>query len=128
MKTIYVVTSGSYSDYGIDAIFDNKELAEQYIDAFEKGGYNEKSIEEFELNPFEKQIKVGCKPYFLRMDKQGNCKEIRVEDSSYGFGSSPKFDFNKNIYHHVFARDEKHAIKILNEIRFQYIAMNKWKD
>lgn len=31
--TIYVVTAGSYSDYGIQAMFSTKELAQAYIDA-----------------------------------------------------------------------------------------------
>jgi hypothetical protein len=32
MATIYVVTSGSYSDYGINAMFSTRELAQEYID------------------------------------------------------------------------------------------------
>ena len=31
MKKVFVVTSGEYSDYGIDAVFSSKELAEKYI-------------------------------------------------------------------------------------------------
>ena len=34
MKKIYIVTSGSHSEYGIHAIFDNKELAQKYINDF----------------------------------------------------------------------------------------------
>lgn len=30
-QTIYVVTSGEYSDYGIDAVFTDKSLAEDLI-------------------------------------------------------------------------------------------------
>jgi hypothetical protein len=126
MKTIYAVTSGEYSDYGIDSLFDSQELAQSYIDSFNADEYDKMKIEEFKLNPFEKQIKKGCLPYFLRMTKEGECTEIEITSSSHGFGDEPRFDIEKNIYHHVFAKDEKHAVKILNEIRVQYIAMNKW--
>ena len=128
MKVIYVVTSGEYSDYGIDSMFDSKELAQSYIDSFKTNSYNEMRIEEFELNPFKNQIKKGCLPYFVRMSKNGACTEIHTKSSSYGFGNEPSFDVQKNMYHHVFAKDEKHAIKIVNEIRVQYIALNKWVD
>ena len=30
MSKIYVITSGNYSDYGIDAIFDNIEMAKKF--------------------------------------------------------------------------------------------------
>lgn len=43
--TVYVVTDGSYSDYGIKAIFSTKELAEEYQDA---GKFDD--IEEWELD------------------------------------------------------------------------------
>ena len=29
---VYVITSGEYSDYGIDAVFTDKALAEEYAD------------------------------------------------------------------------------------------------
>lgn len=44
---IYVVTSGSYSDYGIDAVFLNKDKAEAYKAHQEELG-NDCSIEEYE--------------------------------------------------------------------------------
>lgn len=47
MTTIYAVASGSYSDYGINAIFTTEELAQKYIDASGKG-YDGR-IEEYTL-------------------------------------------------------------------------------
>lgn len=43
MSTVYVVTSGSYSDYGINAIFSTEELANAYVneagpDSYRRGG------------------------------------------------------------------------------------------
>ena len=44
MAKVYVVTSGEYSDYGIDSIFSNKEAAEKHCATWD--GSN---IEEYEL-------------------------------------------------------------------------------
>lgn len=50
---VYVVTSGEYSDYGINAIFSTKEKAQEYIDRGDKLGMNYSygyQIEEYELD------------------------------------------------------------------------------
>ncbi len=130
-KHVYVVTSGCYSDYGIEAVFDDREMAQKFIDAFNtKDRWDEMNIENWELNPFGKLIKENCKPYFLRIDKDGNTSDIRIENSSYGFGNEDNngmgFDINGNLYLHVFGKDEAHAVKIANERRTTLIAENKW--
>ncbi len=129
MKKIYLVTSGSYSDYKVEAVFDDKALAQKFIDSFKKGGWNEMGIEEFELNPHNQKLKKDYIPYFLRMDKVGKAYGIDVADSSYGFeNEDPGFDIKGDMFLHVFAKDETHAIKIANEKRAQLIAMNKWPE
>ena len=48
MSKVYVVTSGEYSDYGIDSIYSTREAAEKCCAAW--GGYDDKPmIEEYEL-------------------------------------------------------------------------------
>lgn len=44
-KTIYAASSGEYSDYGVDCLFETKEDAEIYV----KEGHS-KYVEEFEYN------------------------------------------------------------------------------
>lgn len=44
---VYVVTSGSYSDYQIEKIFSARETAEMYIDAF--GDDDDWDVEEYEV-------------------------------------------------------------------------------
>ncbi len=46
--TVYVVTSGAYSDYGIDAIFSTKELAEKYCENNKHQDLN--GVDEWELD------------------------------------------------------------------------------
>ena len=45
-KKIYIVTSGNYSDYGIDAVFTTKEKAVDYVE--QHGTYYD--IEEYDLD------------------------------------------------------------------------------
>ncbi len=49
---IYIVTSGSYSDYSINAVYTKKELAEEYIKEHEKvyGSRNDYLIEEYDAD------------------------------------------------------------------------------
>lgn len=129
LQAVFLVTRGYYSDYRVCAVFTDKKLAQKYIDSFEKS-YSEFRIENYKLNPFSKELKADYKPYFLRMEKDGTCTEIYVKDSSYGFESEDLdigFDIHKDMYLSVFAKDEKHAIKIANEKRVQLIAENRWK-
>jgi len=130
MKTLYVVTSGSYSDYGIDAIFDSKELAQSFIDSFKRGAYSEfNEIEEWPLNPCDLELKRGRKAFFLRIDKEGNTSKIEWSDSAYGhkYGTDISFTFDKKLMNvYCFADDENHAIKIANEKRTQILAINRW--
>ena len=58
-KIIYIVTSGEYSDYSIDGVFESKELAEQAINQVE---YSVR-IEEYYLNKLHDEQPVywcGC--------------------------------------------------------------------
>jgi hypothetical protein len=49
--TVYLVTSGEYSDYHIDAVFSTRELAETYIEASKGMPYADyPQIEEWAVN------------------------------------------------------------------------------
>lgn len=134
MKKIYVVTAGDYSDYQICGVFSSEDIAKKYIDSFKRGenswSYNEMEIEEWNLDPLKKEIAKGYFPYFVRMAKNGDTSDVHIEDSDYGFdrGNSTGFDRDGNLYHHCFAKDSIHAIKITNELRARTIAENKWPE
>lgn len=126
MDKIYVVTSGDYD--GICGIFNSEELAQAFIDGFEKRRYEEFSIEEHKLNPYKNEITKGFFAFFVKIQKDGVCVEVYKSDSAYGFngGIDYDFDINNEMFCHVFAKDDKHAIKIANEKRTELIALNKW--
>ena len=125
---VYVVTSGDYSDYDIRAIFTTKELAEKYKQSFiKKDGYRSyfNDIEEYELDAYSEELKNGYKRFNVIMRKDGNTISVEPNDNYFEQINKISF-FNNNIYILVIAKDENHAIKIVNEKRTQIIAMNKW--
>ena len=135
MEKVYVVSSGDYSDYKVDGIFTSKPLAQKFMDTFKRDSeysferFND--IVEFTLNPFEKEIRAGYKPYFLRMTRLGQAYDIRVDSGTYGFEDSENYSYgfdvtDNDLYTHCFAKDEQHAIKICNERRIQIIALDRW--
>lgn len=63
---VYVVTSGEYSEYGIEAVFDNKEQAELYC-ATKEGHGDPKYVEEYDTEEYRFDSE---KPVFMRWDCQ----------------------------------------------------------
>jgi hypothetical protein len=119
---IFLITSGSYSDYQFHAAFTDKSLAEKYVKSF--GLSNNFAIERCKLNPHTKEVNENYKPYELRMTKEGVCERIENADESTDFNIW--FTYDKQLMLSVFAKDEPHAIKIANEKRAQIIAANLW--
>lgn len=60
MNKVYIVTSGAYSDYAIEKVFDNREDAEKYICLYNNDGYWNMRIEEYDIckNAELKNVKV----------------------------------------------------------------------
>ena len=122
---------GSYSDYGIDAIFTTRELAQSFIDAFEAVKWHEMNIEEWDLDPNKTHLKQNRKPYFLKINKKGDVSDLRLADT-YGFKhdmpeAEISYTYNlewMNI--NCFADNENHAVKIAGEKRSQILAANLW--
>lgn len=125
--TVYAATSGSYSDYSVDAIFSTKARAQAYREAFPKRDWNE--IEEYVIDQWSTEIERGLIHYNVVMYKDG---EVRtVERSEYSCADGHKVYWSMQAYWRptkpwanfwVWAKDEKHAVKIANERRVQDIA------
>jgi hypothetical protein len=147
MDKIYAVSSGDYSDYHIEAIFESEELAQKYLkekidELKEKYGkdheyWNEyREIEVYILN--KKKMDIGY--YNVGMYKNGNVRNVYKRNGRIDADEEVmikqfkereehnKQRINKIINCLIFcvsAKDEKHAIKIANERRTQLIAENK---
>jgi len=114
---IYVVTSGSYSDYHIEAVFSTEDLAEQY-----KSESGAEDIEEWVLDLSHSEWVVTV----VRMTKAGKVLQTWQRYDSQQRSLCPIFDRNSNIVCFSRTRDTKAAIKATNEKRAQAIALDMW--
>jgi len=123
---IYLVSSGTYSDFKIDALFSNIEKAEAYINGFGKGYFGYNDIKEFDIDPEAKLVKNSM--WTVWMHKNGfveGCAIIYNRSDILEKGYS--INGNKAMFT-VDAKDEEHAIKIANEIRVYLIANEAWME
>lgn len=132
MTTIYVVTSGQYSDYSIRGVFTTKENAQAYINAFSAKYSEFNDVEEYELDQWVDEISRGLIHWRVIMYRDGSLHE--VEKSEYpGFGG----DFEKGVHwmdraywnptqpwanFYVWSETQEAAIKIANERRIMALA------
>jgi hypothetical protein len=123
---IYVVTSGSYSDYHIVALYSTEEQAQKALEL----GDEETRIEEYELDSFQiPEHPPGHKPWLVRIEYNTSkivltFQEYFLERSEWspmetfhdleGFG--PEF------WVRCWARDDEHAEKIALDKYYQYKA------
>jgi hypothetical protein len=127
VSKIYAVNSGRYSDRGIDALFDNREMAELFMKLNPSDGYDGyKDIREYELNPGSAEMREGYSHYWVQMKDDGsllNPPEIRL----YGMGEGLETEFRpyrggRFLNWKGWARSTEHAVKIANEHRIMLLA------
>ncbi len=125
-KHIYIVTSGEYSDYRIDGCFTLEKDALKYIKCF-LSQEDVVRVEKHLLNPVLKEMNKDYKCYFVRMNKDGDVDEL-YQTNFDGASCLVEYRFDRSgcLYLDCLARDEKHAVKIVNEKRIQILAMNLW--
>ena len=127
MKKIYLVTQGNYSDYRVVSAFSEKALAQSFIDSFVENDYEPMQIEEYDIDEFSEQLRKGYKAYFVFMAKDGTCIDVKQQESAPRLLESISFSYDKkNMGTSMFAKDEKHAVKIANERRIREIMANHW--
>ena len=124
MTTIFGVTSGEYSDYHVEGLFDSQEKAQAYIDYENAHGYGDFGIEEWELNQHYDPIQRGltCYRVFFVDITQGDATanprsatdEVEVSSRNYR-------THVPNYTTYVWAKNEQGALKIANERRVQFL-------
>lgn len=127
MTTIYIVTSGEYSDYSIDGVFDSREKAETYI-AYERAHgryhYDKPNIEEWELNESYDPISRGLTCFRVWFpDRTTGDAQINANDASSETEHSTRNPQTQtsNYVTFVWAQDEQAALKIANERRVRFL-------
>lgn len=127
---LFAVTSGSYDDYSVNAIFLSRSEAEAYIleNVAERPMHGYDHIEEWETSV----ASTDKKPFKVKIKRNGDIEqiqEVNFEDIT-GVGKQPN-GWNVPAISWTFtvaARDQQHAIKIANEYRTQQIAAEAaWK-
>jgi hypothetical protein len=140
MGKVYIATSGCYSDYGINAVFSARELAEEFVATLDP---REGRVEEYELDEGTRalaQLRSGLAVYYVDMDRDGNAEGVKRDDRPNPYimaqvrsgpavhtvgpqGPSPK----KRLRGYVMAEHDMHAVKIMNEHRARLIAEGGWE-
>jgi hypothetical protein len=139
MKKIYAVSSGSYSDYRVDALFSSRKLAEEFMSLVNDNDYND--IEEYELDPpTANLIKRGYSVWRVHMLKDGTTERVeRMGNDKYDVTNIGHSIWERTkapayrgkgipdiLTSTVWAKTGKQAVKIVNEKRTQMIAEGKW--
>jgi len=124
---VYLVTDGEYSDYRVLGAYTEKELAERARELWDAD-----SIEDFDLDAMPPDGPPGMLPYVVSMDKDGqprsinpvarvSCESVDRGLSIYQYGDGFSWCCG-----YVWARDEQHAVKIVNERRIALLASGRW--
>jgi hypothetical protein len=132
MKKIYIITEGSYSDYHIVGVAEDKESAEILMEKWRAD-----DIGEFNINTIEDAKYIQNKKVFeVKMWKNGKsnviiplykCQiDVHTNPHFVFFGGmlSGGIDVVMNLY--CWADGEEHAVKIANEYRTRLIASGEW--
>ena len=139
MTTIYAVSSGSYSDYRVCALFSTKALAEKYMEANVDSWDSYNDIEEYQLDPDKDELVGGYVYWKVEMLVSGDRAKAersakqewnhdQMIGDTFNGGKRIPLDKEKRVwFSYCYAKDEQHAIKIANERRIQYLATENLK-
>lgn len=141
MGKVWVIEKGSYSDYRVVGVYTTKKKSERVAEAINAGdSYNDATVSEWPLDPGYDAINQGRKPFSITMLRDGAVERVGRDDVSYynigdqySIWERTKAPAYKGkgipdaLNATVWARDEKHAIKIASERRAQMIASGEWK-
>ena len=132
-RTVFALQDGDYSDYHVIGIYTTRSKAKVVQSKF--GG----TIDEWPIDPGYHAINAGLTTWLVLMLRDGTTEHIeRWDVSGYDLAGSCKlWRRSKALFYKgtntpdcldatVWAKDEKHAIKIVNENRTQMIADGKW--
>lgn len=134
--TVFMVTSGQYSDYGVCGIFSTKEMANKYIEFMSRtenvfsNEFND--IEEIELDSYEELINSNDNIYHGYMDEEGNqVYDMTIDNdmvelaNSFAIGNDERYG-GLFMHYYVRADSPERAVKIANDKRAQIISNNNF--
>ena len=136
MRKVFIVTSGAYSDYGIDRVFSTKKKAKEWIEVITSmygGNYN---IEQYELDApiperkeylfFEAYIEddVIIKPNFdfYFADEPTDIKFFRQINGSYDKVCIGTIHLRQD---ESLDKAKERAVKVVQDEFYKWMVMNK---
>jgi hypothetical protein len=126
MASVWVIEQGSYSDYGVCGVFTTKESADMVAAAMNNGDpYEPATVAEWPLDPGVEEMRAGLARFSLRMNRDGDTKDINAV--AHGYGPSEFIYGEPWKLGSFWGRDEAHAVKVANEHRTRLIAAGEWK-
>ena len=136
MSKVFIVTSGEYSDYGIDRVFSTEEKAKEWVDVITSmygGNYN---IEQYELDapiPERKEylffeayienntiIKSDFEFYFA--DESSEIKFFRQINGSYDIVGIGTIHIRQG---ESIESAKERAVKVVQDEFYQWLMLNK---
>jgi len=135
----WVVERGCYSDYCVLGVFTSRKYADEFAqEANMRESYEKATVAKWPLNPGVAEMAAGMKLWSLTMSFDGTTERIENiarADCSASNGLSvwkrtealhwKGQSVQDAIQGSVWARDEKHAVKIANEFRVRMIVDGK---
>jgi len=125
LSKVFIVISGSYSDYHLVGIYSTKEKAEYAKKLYASNN----DIEEYVIDDFSDTLPKGLFLYEVNMYKNGNVHSTYLKDYRdvrYKWQCYIRAKNNGYVAFNVFAKNKKNALKIANEYRTGLIANNQW--
>lgn len=140
-KTVWVVEHGRYSDYRVVGVFSSKRNATLVADAINAGDNWSAgaTVDEWPIDPAVDALNAGHSQFIVTMRRDGTTERCeKWETSSYYIAghveiwrrsTAPAYagtGVEDCLSATVWAKDEAHAVKIVNEKRVQMIASGEW--
>ena len=116
MNKVYIVTTGTYSDYGIYSVHTDEKTAKRVSNEMDG------DVEEWGVDLVEPQLPPGHLYWWVSMRSDGDRAYADLESDGQDSLGTVNIG-NGHINAVVSATSEKHAIKILNERRAQILSL-----
>jgi hypothetical protein len=136
IMTIYVITTGAYSDYHIMGVTDSKENAENIVKKWNQEEHlDEAIIEEYDTDIMDKYAN-GYDNYWVYGDILNNDLNVEIDNiDTKGSGIYRNWtkDNRWHISTNILAKSEEHALKIAYErirewkLKMQLEGINWWE-
>jgi len=131
MTSIWGVSSGSYSDYSVEALFSSEEKAQKFLDEYSKFEPDAR-LEAFDYDP---EPPVAIEVIVVHIDMEGNVLRVSgprwVREGAVGFvgyGLADVWRGPRVLIWVVPTTDKERAIKVANEKRAIILANEAWGD